>query len=506
MVSPKLMVFVLFFLALLSFLFTVFSWLALPEYPLMKYGSFILCLVFCLTIFFYKKSELEKFYKSYWFKNFSSAFIFVFLLFCILSLINYLSFKHPSSLDLTSSGSNSLSDKTKQVLSKIAGPVEVIILAKKEEIKLSRSHLELYRLLKNDFKIEEFDIDLRPDLMSKYEINSSPNLIFKRGDKVEIVNELTEKEVSNALIRLNRTEIPKIYLSIGHQEVDFEDSSKEGASLLAQKLIAQGYELLPLQLGTTSIVPADASLVLILGPRVDFSSEELKVLDQYLERGGKSIVALDPNFIKDRVANLRQFLKNKGIIIENDMVVDTLNNAQGSSGIAPIVKNFSRSHEATKNFDGIVFFPLVSSVRAQSAEVSFHPLALSGEFPSSWAEKNLKEYEKGALEFHPGVDAEGPATMIAQVKNRNFTMIIMGNSNFIINGYAEQGHNQKLFSNLTSYLLNEKELLSFDAPETKKGPVIISELQLKVIFFFSVLFSPIILSGVSIYMYRRVRV
>ncbi len=503
MVNPKLLAFSLFLAIFLSLIFTLFTWIALPEMLALKYFSAIFFLLLCLVVFFFKRKKLEKVYASSWFKNFSSSLLFTLLVFAILALLNYLSFKNPISFDLTAMKSNSLSQKTKDVLASLKKPIEVLIIAKKEEIKLARTHLELYRILKKDLVIQEFDIDLRPDLVNKYEITSSPSLVLVSSNKHEVVSELLEKDLTNALVRLNRQEQLKIYFSTGHQEIDFFDETKEGASIAREKLNSLGYELSPLHLGTVKNIPSDASLFILMGPRVDFSENEINVLENYMERGGRFLLSLDPNFRKDSVPSLRSFLKNKGIQIENDMVIDQLSNAQGSSGIAPIVKKFSTTHEATKSFEGIVFFPLVSSVRASSKDVSFHPLALSSEFPASWAEKDLSEYEKGHLQFHHGVDLEGPITLLAQLKGGPWTAIVSGNSNFIINGYAEQGHNQKLFSNLISALLNESTLLSFDSPETNKAPVIISDLQLKVIFFFSVLFSPLLLAGASIFCYRR---
>jgi hypothetical protein len=62
-----------------------------------------------------------------------------------------------------------------------------------------------------------------------------------------------------------------------------------------------------------------------------------------------------------------------------------------------------------------------------------------------------------------------------------------------------------LFLNALSWLVDEDRLISFNLPIVQSEPIFISQQQMGIVFYFSVLFSPLILIGASIYMYRRRR-
>jgi hypothetical protein len=80
-----------------------------------------------------------------------------------------------------------------------------------------------------------------------------------------------------------------------------------------------------------------------------------------------------------------------------------------------------------------------------------------------------------------------------------------GNSTFVLNAYQKFGANYAMFINTLSWLIDEDRLISFDLPVIQNEPMFISPQQMGIIFYFSVLFSPLVLFGVSIYMYRRKR-
>src|SRR5262249_40047387 len=105
------------------------------------------------------------------------------------------------------------------------------------------------------------------------------------------------------LLRERRT----VYLTVGHGEINDtenlpqkeQEAEGRSANILRQLLGKQNYTVkdLGLSQGLATDVPADADVVMILGPTHPSAPEELTSLDRYAKRGGKLMMALDPDAV-----------------------------------------------------------------------------------------------------------------------------------------------------------------------------------------------------------------
>jgi hypothetical protein len=126
-------------------------------------------------------------------------------------------------------------------------------------------------------------------------------------------------------------------------------------------------------------------------------------------------------------------------------------------------------------------------------------------FPDSWAETSIKEIAAQSAKFNDSSDKKGPLNLAAVYQSEKNKIAVFGNSTFVLNAYQKFGANYTLFINTLSWLIDEDRLISFNLPVIQSEPMFISPQQMGIIFYFSVLFSPLILFALSIYMYRRKR-
>ncbi len=108
-----------------------------------------------------------------------------------------------------------------------------------------------------------------------------------------------DEEVNKRLLGVTRPE-RIAYLTQGHGErsptaIEATDR-RETISLIRGLLLDQGYEVRDVGLaeGLGSGVPTDATLVMVIGPKQAFSSEEAEALERYVDRKGRLLLALDP--------------------------------------------------------------------------------------------------------------------------------------------------------------------------------------------------------------------
>src|SRR5262249_34608826 len=104
-------------------------------------------------------------------------------------------------------------------------------------------------------------------------------------------------DVQKALLKVLRD--PRIaYLTTGHGEMNDGGDATDGrtAKALRRLVESQNYQVKDLGLtqGLGTDVPADATIVLVLGPTKPMLPEEITALKRYADRGGHVLFALDP--------------------------------------------------------------------------------------------------------------------------------------------------------------------------------------------------------------------
>ena len=115
----------------------------------------------------------------------------------------------------------------------------------------------------------------------------------RRREVLPIADGYGERIFANAVRRMTLPmQQRRIYWTHGHGEASFEDYGAVGMSDIARELSRDGYRHQMLDLSAAT-VPGDCALVVIAGPKFDFSRVELSRLDDYLKRGGRLLVMID---------------------------------------------------------------------------------------------------------------------------------------------------------------------------------------------------------------------
>ncbi|HVW29523.1 MAG TPA: Gldg family protein [Polyangiaceae bacterium] len=208
------------------------------------------------------------------------------------------------------------SESTKKLVAGLNQPIRVIGFF--PEVSPVRYEVEGY--LKKlaagvpNLKVEIEDRYLDPKLAKEMKIVQDGVIVIVKGDAKRTVTVGTDmkdaaknlktldKDFQERLYKLLR-ERRNVYLTVGHGEInDDEDRSADkqdsgrSAQILRTLLGKQNYTVknLGLSQGLATDVPDDADVLMILGPTEPFSPEELAAVQRYAKRGGKLLMALDP--------------------------------------------------------------------------------------------------------------------------------------------------------------------------------------------------------------------
>lgn len=492
------------------YLVVVALWISIPDELTLNLAVSALTLGMSLLLIFLNRAKLSVYYQSHHFKKLQEAVVFFALLFAIFGVANYWAYKHPKQLDLSAIKLNSLTEQSTNVLKEMKGPIVFKMFARKSESMAWMTLLDYYRIEKPQIQIEKIDIDVRPDLVGDYQIDNLATLVIEYNGKRQKVTERDELNITNGLIKISRNNDPVVYFVQGHGEGDITSQSNEGLKFIFEAAKNSAVDIRPINLLTTQEVPFDAKTLVLWGPKTAMQASELKVLQKFLDRKGNLLVAIDPDLNGDNHTALRNLLNNYKIIIRNDIVIDRKSFVNGSNGSIPLMDHFEPT-EITKNFKGQVFFPLTASLEPIPDDVlpdvkgSVTVVTASTPFPDSWGETSLNEIAKQEMIYTPKVDRPGPLPLMLMYEGPENKIVAFGNSTFVINAYVKYGNNYSLFLNSLSWLAGEDRLISFNLPIIQSEPVFISAPQMGIIFYFSVLFSPLALFGLAIFMYRRKR-
>lgn len=209
------------------------------------------------------------------------------------------------------------SESTKRLVASLGGdPIRVVAFF--PDVNEVRSEVEGYlREVARGapkLKVEVTDRLLVPKLAKELRATQDGVIVLSRGTVNQTLNigadvdqarpklKTLDRDFQEQLLKIARSK-RTAYLTVGHGELNDAGRRSEGdgrsAQIVRTLLQKQNYTLRDLGLaqGLGSDVPGDADIVLVLGPTAPFSREELAALRRYADRGGRLVLALDPDAI-----------------------------------------------------------------------------------------------------------------------------------------------------------------------------------------------------------------
>ncbi|MCM0589339.1 MAG: Gldg family protein [Gloeotrichia echinulata IR180] len=340
----------------------------------------------------------------------------------ILGLINFLGSRYHFRADLTETQLFTLAPQSRELVRSLSQPVKVWVFDVTQNPQ-DRELLENYHRQGSKFKFEYIDPQARPTLAEKFGVKDYGEIYLESQDKkqlVQVVNEnerLSEIRLTNRLQQITSGKTVKVYFLQGHGEHQLS-APEDGMSQAVQGLTDKNFTTSALNLAEKSKVPDDASVVIVAGPKRELFDQEIKALQEYLNRGGNLLLMIDPN----TNPKLDGLLQEWGVRLDNRLAVD-ISSDVGLGPAVPLVTEYGK-HPITKDFgNGISFYRLARPVQITVVPgVKATPLLQTKAYPNSWAESDL-ESEK--LEFNADKDLKGPLTLgVALERKREATSAV----------------------------------------------------------------------------------
>ena len=282
-----------------------------------------------------------------------------------------------SDIDLTEEKIFTLTDESKEAISKIPEDEEITVYLFDYVEDTSLVDLaKQYTDVRKNIKIELTTVTEKPDLAQEYGISAgSYSILIIDGEKHKLINQtelstfdyttgntidITEQRLTNGIISVSSVgEILSVYMLTGHKEYSLASEM----ATFKQYLELENYELKELDLLISGKIPDDCETLIISSPKSDFTDSETNIIKKYINAGGNIVWFNDPYTQDDKMPNLQSILDmygvtvdDKGIIVEQD---ETRMVSDNPTIIVPTV-NYS---EVTQDVYGNGLILLVQPVR-----------------------------------------------------------------------------------------------------------------------------------------------
>lgn len=411
--------------------------------------------------------------------------------------------------DTTAAGQYSLAEQTVKVLRNLEEPVIVKAFDVETSRQFLEDRLEAYGDYSNNFEWEFIDPDKQPEIAQQYEIRSLGTIVIESGAKIERIDEYTEENLTNAIIKVTREETKQIYFTTGHGEHPLNESAETGMQNALNAIEQQNYVANEIFLAEQDSVPADASVVVIAGAETEFLEKELTLLRDFLLDGGNLMFLVDP----EPKQGFTDFLQDYYFDIGDNIVVDRSGLGQlfGMGPAAPLVNTYT-DHPVVDDFGVMTFFPLVRSVEVnvpdEASGYSGQVLAHTSE--NSWGETDIapgqQQQEVGQDPDEMGGPVPVAAAMEAPVPGgtQNARILVFGDSDFATNRYYNAQGNGNLFMNGVNWLLQDEDLISVQPKSPEDRQIQLNQSQVRLVLILVIILLPVaILIGGGVVYWKR---
>jgi len=481
----------------------------------------------------------------------------VIIVLAILVVLALLGERYSWRWDATADRSQSLSKITQNLLAEVKEPLTMTAFLPEGQAdrQTAKELLQNYQHQNRLITVKIVDPERQPAEAQQAGYRLPGNILLEYQGRRQMANSPSEENLTDAIRKLLNPRPKIVFFLTGHGERGAKETEPGSFSLARQALGNEGFEVQDLNLLTQPQVPAEAVAVILAGPEKPLFPSEVKALQDYLNRGGRVLVLLEPH--KD--AGLKDFLAGFGIVLDDRLILDDnqVSRALGASLTMPLVIQYG-DHRITQEFSNLVtIFPMARPLflaKEVPDQIRLIPLAMTTK--TSWAKAGQDWLKQGKGDFNPDQDLKGPFTLAvlaekrlpqpvaatpnqaakndkaavstqatpeqqntpeaapaaaetkpAEKNEKMAYLAVFGNVRFADNNYFNLSANGDFFLNTVNFLAEEGSQITIRSTAKKTQPLLLTGYQGWGLFLVCLVLIPlaVIIGGVSAYLRRRAR-
>ena len=420
-------------------------------------------------------------------------------------LILVIAYHHTWRLDLTPERTYTLSSHARRILDGLDRDVHVTVFVRTEDPRTPFLKDLLLRVANASPRVRYDFVDLNrsPALAKRYGIERYGALVVESGDRRRDVSNVAEGALLAAILAVTRPADRTVYFLTGHGEHAPTDSDHNtGYSNVSRALEEDQFHVRELALLGSEGVPADATLVVVAGPRKDLLPGEAERLDGYLDRGGALLLLLDP----ESPPSFTAIAARRGITPLDQVVVDPERRLAQGEGVTILVSGLTPSFLVSGTLEAPPVFSYARPLRVTSD--ADHPVV-------SFLESSAASYTVPIGAPPNTAGGRAAAQVVGAAKLLTATgeggkpgrLLVLGDADFASNKYLDYLGNRDLLVNAANWLARDESLIAARAQqkETGREQFFVTDAQGRMAFWLAAVAQPALFFalGVTAFVRRR---
>lgn len=477
-----------------------------------------------------KKADKKKIMDSFKDKKFKyggyATLLTAFVL-AILVVVNLVVGQIPYKIDLTENRMFSLSDQTEKLLENLDQEIRIIGLYKAgQENPTFDEILQRYRRINKNISITYIDPVKNPTFANQYTKDGTDlregSYIVESNDKYKVIDYYdlfnissdqygnsypeslaVEQRVTSAIQYVIADELPTIYTLEGHleQTLPFQ---------LQQQMELENYEIKPLSLLTEESVPSDATILMVIAPQRDITSEEEEKIREFLNNNGRAMFFMD--VVEEEMPNFDSLFKSYGVALNKSLIIEGDRNHyfQSPAWIVPKLETHDIISPMRTNKMQVLTIGAqgIEELDIKKRSIEIKPLLVTSD--DAWGKKDLSSE---ILEKEEG-DPQGPFNVAVAIEDNEWNeeenaydetkLVVVGDAEFLNPQFASIGNADFVLNGL-NWLQDEQESISIRPKSLTSSYLTINAFQKLVIAGITVILIPLIILGAGLVMWLRRR-
>ena len=236
-------------------------------------------------------------------------------------------------IDFTANKRYTLSDASKQAISKVNQDIKIYVYGYKEDSTFI-GLLKQYCNTNDKIHYEIITEENNPALIQQYSIQEGYFVvILECGEAKKVIDassefttydyttyesvDVTEQVMTNSILSLTDENKPKI---TGHNEYNLSEMT-----VLTNFLKNEAFEYDTLNIFSSEAIPEDCNILAIMSPTIDFFETEITEIKNYINKGGNIYITMDTDFKNTQFPNLQLLLEEYGCSIQNGYIIEQEN-------------------------------------------------------------------------------------------------------------------------------------------------------------------------------------
>jgi len=339
--------------------------------------------------------------------------------------------------------------------------------------------------------------------LAEYTLESVPNETEREWRRKPVAF-LGEKMFTAALLAVSSPRPLKAYFLTGHGEHALEDGAETGYLSFASVLHQNYLRTEKLSLLGTNNVPADCDLLVIAGPVIEISTNQLEKIQQYLTQGGRLLALFNPAAL-GRPTGLERLLVRWNVIVGENAVIDP-DQTENKAGGDVVVSAYSQ-HPLVNPMIGYGLYLIQPRSVAPMDSRSRDAGAPKVQLVAFTGENAVLANEPRGQKRRYGVAAVVENAVPGVATERGTTRIlVVGDSAFLDNQCIEKWANRDFAACAVNWLLERTQLLEGVGPRPiKEFRITMTRSQVKTVRWILLAAMPgaVLLLGGLVWLRRR---